>query len=79
MEVCGQRFVLRDVAAEAIVAMVYDVRGDSHFDVRATLAAGGELELSSGYVTHGFHFADVFRVHPQAIVHEPQSVPAVEQ
>lgn len=54
--VCGQTIELRDVQPGKSVSGSYEVKSDSHYDVRIEFQSGKRLQKGVGYVTNGLDF-----------------------
>ena len=54
--VCGQTIELRDVQPGKSGAGSYEVKSDSHYDVRIEFQSGKKLQKGVGYVTNGLDF-----------------------
>ncbi|RFC37231.1 MAG: hypothetical protein DID92_2727743295 [Candidatus Nitrotoga sp. SPKER] len=54
--VCGQTIELRDIQPGISEAGSYEVKSDSHYDVRIKFQSGKKLQKGVGYVTNGLDF-----------------------
>lgn len=54
--VCGQTIELRDVQPGKSAAGSYEVKSDSHYNVRIKFQSGKQLQKGVGYVTNGLDF-----------------------
>ena len=60
--VCGQTIELRDIQPTQSAPGSYEVKLDSHYDVKIEFQSGKKLQKGVGYVTTGFDFQDEITV-----------------
>lgn len=60
--ISGQTIELKDIQPTKSTSGFYDVKADSHFDVRIEFQSGKKIRKEAGYVTNGFDFEHVIAV-----------------
>ena len=56
ISICGQTIELKDIQPNKSAQGSYEVKFDSHYDIRIKFQSGKELRKELGYVTNGLDF-----------------------
>lgn len=55
--VCGQTILFKNIQPSKSVSGSYEVKSDSHYDIKIEFKSGKKLGKEIGYVTNGFDFS----------------------
>jgi hypothetical protein len=56
VSICGQTIELKDIQPTQSAPGSYEVRSDSHYDIKIEFQSGKKLRKELGYVTNGLDF-----------------------